>query len=140
MADSSGKNNPVITGDAIQYNCIKPYVRSVTDKGHRETDQTQIRRRRTRRLIRNYSLLTGNYIRNRTKMKQDTWQPLNDKWSRPIDKDGIFLGQYGLIVSLSVQNSFKSAFLVVLSLPRYRSHYNFVAFDTDTTTLVVCRM
>ena len=34
-------------------------------------------------------------------MKQDTWQPLNDKWSRPIDKDGIFLGQYGLIVSLS---------------------------------------
>ena len=42
-----------------------------------------------------HSLLTGNYIRNRTKMKQDTWQPLNDKWSRPIDKDGIFLGQYG---------------------------------------------
>ena len=25
-------------------------------------------------------------------MKQDTWQPLNDKWSRPNDKDGIFLG------------------------------------------------
>ena len=35
-------------------------------------------------------------------MKQDTRQPLNDKWSRPIDKDGIFLGQYGLIVSLSM--------------------------------------
>ena len=35
-------------------------------------------------------------------MKQDTWHSLNDKWSRPIDKDGIFLGQYGLIVSLSV--------------------------------------
>ena len=51
-------------------------------------------------------------------MKLDTWQPLNDKWSRPIDKDGIFLGQYGLIVSLSMQNGFKSAFLVVLSLPR----------------------
>ena len=51
-------------------------------------------------------------------MKEDTWQPLNDKWSRLIDKDGIFLGQYGLIVSLSVQNGFKSAFLVVLSLPR----------------------
>ena len=47
-----------------------------------------------------------------------TRQPLNDKWSRPVDKDGIFLGQYGLIVSLSVQNGFKSAFLVVLSLPR----------------------
>ena len=45
-------------------------------------------------------------------MKQDTWQPLNDKWSRQVGKDGIFLGQYGLIVSLSVQNSFKSAFLV----------------------------
>ena len=50
-------------------------------------------------------------------MKQDTWQPLIDKWSRPIDKDSIFLGQYGLIVSLSVQNGFKNAFLVVLSLP-----------------------
>ena len=51
-------------------------------------------------------------------MKQYTWQLLNDKWNRPIDKDGIFLGQYGLIVSLLVQNGFKSAFLVVLSLPR----------------------
>ena len=51
-------------------------------------------------------------------MKQDTWQPFNDKWSRPVDKDGIFLGQYGLIVSLSAQSGFKSAFLVVLSLPR----------------------
>ena len=51
-------------------------------------------------------------------MKQDTWQPFNDKWRHPVDKDGIFLGQYGLIVSLSVQNGFKSAFLVVLSLPR----------------------
>ena len=49
-----------------------------------------------------HSLLTGNYIRNGIKMKQNTWQPLNDKWSRPIDKDGIFPGQYGLIVSLSV--------------------------------------
>ena len=51
-------------------------------------------------------------------MTKDTWQPLNGKRSRPTDKDGIFLGQYGLIVSLSVQNGFKSAFLVVLSLPR----------------------
>ena len=51
-------------------------------------------------------------------MKQDTRQPLNDKWSRHIDKDGIFLSQYGLIVSLSVQNGFKCAFLVVLSLTR----------------------
>ena len=51
-------------------------------------------------------------------MKQDTWQPLNDKWSRPIDKDSIFPDQYGLIVLLSVQNGFKSAFLVVPSLPR----------------------
>ena len=40
------------------------------------------------------SLLTGNNIRNRIKMKQDTWQPLTDKWSRPIDKDGIFLDQW----------------------------------------------
>ena len=39
-------------------------------------------------------------------MKQDAWQPLNDKWGLPIDKDGIFLGQYGLIVSLYVQNGF----------------------------------
>ena len=65
-----------------------------------------------------HSLLTGNYIRKRIKMKKDTCQPFNDKWSRPIDKDGIFLGQYGLIVPLSVQKGFKSAFLVVLSLPR----------------------
>ena len=28
-----------------------------------------------------HSLLTGNYIRNRIEMKQDNWQPLNDKWS-----------------------------------------------------------
>ena len=50
-------------------------------------------------------------------MKQDTWQPLSDKWSRLIDKDGIYLGKYGLIVSF-VQNGFKSAFLVALNLPR----------------------
>ena len=65
-----------------------------------------------------HSLLTGNDIRNRIKMKQATWQPLNDKWSGPIDMDGIFLGKCGLIVLLFVQNDFKSAFLVVLSLPR----------------------
>ena len=64
-------------------------------------------------------------------MKQDSWQPFNDKWSRPVDKDGIFLGQYGLIVSLSVQNDFKSAFLVCLDSDRtiicriwYRNDYN----------------
>ena len=39
-----------------------------------------------------------------------------------------------------MQNGFKSAFLVVLNLPRYRSHYNFVAFDTDMTTHFICRM
>ena len=58
-------------------------------------------------------------------MKQNTWQPLIDNWSRPVDKDNIFLGQYGLIVSLSVQNGLKNAFLVVLSL-----HDS--AFDIDT--------
>ena len=51
-------------------------------------------------------------------MIQDTWQPLNDKMTSLIAKDSIFLRKYGLIVSLSVQNGFKSAFLVVLSLPR----------------------
>ena len=45
-----------------------------------------------------HSLLTGSYIQISIKMKQDIWQLLNDKWSRPIDKDGIVLGQYGLIV------------------------------------------
>ena len=65
-----------------------------------------------------HSLLTGNYIRKRIEMKQDGWQHFNDKWRLPVDKDGIFLGQYCLIVSLSVQNGFKSAFLVVLSLLR----------------------
>ena len=87
-----------------------------------------------------HSLLTGNYIRNRIKMIQDTWQPLNDKMTSLITKDCIFLRKYRLIVSLSMQNGFKSAFLVVLSLPRQRSHYNCVAFDTDMTTLFVCRM
>ena len=81
-----------------------------------------------------HSLLTGNNIRNRIKMTQDTWQPLNDKMTSLIAKDCIFLRKYGLIVSLFVQNGFKSAFLVVLSLPRWRSHYNCVAFATDTTT------
>ena len=65
-----------------------------------------------------HSLLTGNYIRNRIKIIQDTWQPLNDKWTHVISKVCIFLRKYGLIVSLSVQNVFKSAFLVILSLPR----------------------
>ena len=45
---------PVITGGAMKYNYIKPYVPSVLEMGHRETEQTQIRRRRTQRLIRNY--------------------------------------------------------------------------------------
>ena len=35
---------PVITGDATKYNCTKPYVPSVQEKGHRETEQTKIRR------------------------------------------------------------------------------------------------
>ena len=65
-----------------------------------------------------HSLLTGNYIRNRIKMIQDIWQPLTDKWTRLTAKDCIFLRKYGLIVSLSVQNVFKSAFLIILSLPR----------------------
>ena len=51
-------------------------------------------------------------------MIQDTWQPLNDKWTRLTAKDCIFLRKYVLIVSLSVQNVFKSAFLIVLRLPR----------------------
>ena len=33
------KNMPVITGDAIKYICIKPYVSSVPEKGHKETEQ-----------------------------------------------------------------------------------------------------
>ena len=63
-----------------------------------------------------HSLLTGNYIRNRIKMIQDTWQPLNDKMTSLIAKDCTFLRKYGLIVSLSVQNGFsrrsKSATIV----------------------------
>ena len=47
---------PVITGDAITYSCIKPYVPSIPEKGHRETEQTQTRHRRMRRLIRNYTV------------------------------------------------------------------------------------
>ena len=38
------KTMPVITGDATKYNCTKPYVPSVQEKGHRETEQTKIRR------------------------------------------------------------------------------------------------
>ena len=81
---------PVITGDAIIFDCIddciNPYVPSVPENranSDRTSDQEL------------HSLLTGNYIRNGIKMKQDTWQPVTDKWSRPSDKDGIFLGQYG---------------------------------------------
>ena len=99
---------PLNTGDAIKYICIKPYVPSIPDQTPQNAASDQEL----------HSLLTRNYIRNRIKMKQVTWQPLNDKWSRPIDKDDIFLGQYGLTVSLSVQTGFKSACLVVLSLPR----------------------
>ena len=51
-----GKNMLVTTGDAIKYNCIKPYVPSVPEKGHSKTEPTKIRRRRTRRLIRNYTV------------------------------------------------------------------------------------
>ena len=50
-----------------------------------------------------HSLLTGNYIRNRIKMIQDTWQRLNDKMTSLIAKDCIFLRKYGLIVSLSAK-------------------------------------
>ena len=64
-----------------------------------------------------HSLLTGNYIRNRIKMKQDTWQLLNGKWSRPSDKDGIFLGQYRLIVSLSVLDATVSVGPSLCSVP-----------------------
>ena len=42
-----GENMPVIIRDATKYNCTKPYVPSVQEKGHRETEQTKIRRRRT---------------------------------------------------------------------------------------------
>ena len=47
---------PVITRNAIKYNCIEPYVPSVPEKGHRETEQTQIRRHRMQRVIRNYTV------------------------------------------------------------------------------------
>ena len=50
------KNMPVITGDATKCNCTKPYVPSVQENGHRETEPTKIRRRRSRRLIRNYTV------------------------------------------------------------------------------------
>ena len=59
---------PVITGDAIKYNCTKPYVPSVQEKGHRETEQTK-NAASDQEL---HSLLTGNYIRKRIKMKQDS--------------------------------------------------------------------
>ena len=57
-----------------------------------------------------HSLLTGNYIRNRIKMIQDTWQPLNDKMTSLIAKDCIFLRKYGLVVSLSVQKRLQEYF------------------------------
>ena len=59
---------PVIPGDAINPNCVEP-------------DQTQQNATSDQGL---HSLLTGNYIRNRIKMKQDTRQPLNDKLSQLI--------------------------------------------------------
>ena len=41
------KNMPLITGDAIKYNCIKPYVPGIPEKGYRETEL---------RLTRNYTV------------------------------------------------------------------------------------
>ena len=67
---------------------LNPYKPSVPFLGHRQTVQTQIRRRRTRRLIRClHCLLTGISIRNKIKMKKYT-RYQNWKWTRPFDKDG----------------------------------------------------
>ena len=57
--------------------------------GHRQTVQTQIRRRRTRRLIRVYTVCSQKYLFEieKKKMKNYTRHPLNEKWTLPIDKD-----------------------------------------------------
>ena len=57
----------VWTYTAVLFN---PYKPSVPSLGHRQTVQTQIRRRRI-------------------KMKKYTRHPQNWKWTRPIDKDGL---------------------------------------------------
>ena len=80
---------PVIPGDAINltvlnHTYLASHKRDIGKQSRLRSDAAEL-----------HSLLTGNYIRNRTKMKQDTWQHLHDNRSRPIDKDGIFLGQYG---------------------------------------------
>ena len=60
---------PVITGDAIKYNCIKPYVPSVPSiPGNRANpDETPQNAASDQEL---HSLVTGNYIRNRIKMNK----------------------------------------------------------------------
>ena len=62
-------------------------------------------------------------------MKQDTWQLLNDKWSRPIDNDGIFLGKYVLIVSLSVHDTFCLSTVIPAS---YFAGIRSLAFETNS--------
>ena len=66
-------------------------------------------------------------------MKQDTWQPLNDKWKRPIDKGGIFLGNYGLIVSLSVHYTFCLSNVITLHVfpASYFARLRSLVFETN---------
>ena len=74
---------------------LNPYKPSVPFLGHRQIEQTQIRRRRPDQTSQNaasdqglHCLLTGISIRNRIKMKTYTRHPYNRKWTLPIDKDG----------------------------------------------------
>ena len=68
-----------------QYRWFNPYKPGVPFLGHRQTVQTQIRRRRTGSILFAHRNFYQKYDKNE---KRYTRHPLNEKWSRPIDKDG----------------------------------------------------
>ena len=69
---------------------FNPYKPSVLFKGHRQTQQTQIRCPKTRRMISLHYLLTECSIKIWIKMKSTNQHPLKLKWTGPIDKIGKF--------------------------------------------------
>ena len=66
---------------------VNPYKPSVLFVGHRQTGQTQIRCCRMGCLIRVFTVCS---IKNQIKMKTATHQPIKQKWTDPIDKNGKF--------------------------------------------------
>ena len=83
--------------DMIASRCLilNPYKPGIPFLGHRQTVQTRIRRRRTgsdaaERGVWSEStpFANGNFYQKYDKNEKYTRHPFNEKWTRPIDKDG----------------------------------------------------